>query len=215
MALALGGGGFLSTTDMAGLTAGLLSVLMTKDASLGAKKDKGEDSLVESGLFSRVETINSISGGSWFASKLIYSEQYRRMIEELAFAKAKGASIAELSEIFQKEDSIVKLANLAENTPTVKLIETFYQSLSILGVSKELLKGFPELKQSLGLILTIVENEGNKLPLQWETVVKYVLGDDIENYKFGHDVQVRRQIENANVVRTILCTCTLSLTFHF
>ena len=75
MALALGGGGFLSTTDMAGLTAGLLSVLMTKDASLGAKKDKGEDSLVESGLFSRVETINSISGGSWFASKLIYSEQ--------------------------------------------------------------------------------------------------------------------------------------------
>jgi hypothetical protein len=120
VALALGGGGFLSTTDMAGLTAGLLSVLMTKDGSLGVKKDKGEDSLVESGLFSRVETINSISGGSWFASKLIYSEQYRRMIEELAFAKAKGASIAELSEIFQKEDSIVKLANLAENTPSVQ-----------------------------------------------------------------------------------------------
>jgi len=49
-----------------------------------------------------------------------YTPSNRRMIEELAFAKAKGASIAELSEIFQKEDSIVKLANLAENTPSVQ-----------------------------------------------------------------------------------------------
>ncbi len=96
VSLALGGGGFLSTAEMTGFTAGLLSVLMKKNDSLGAKNN-GEDSLLESGLFSRVESINSISGGSWFASKLIYSEQYRRMIEELAFAKAKGASIAELS----------------------------------------------------------------------------------------------------------------------
>ena len=50
------------------------------------------------------------------------------------------------------------------------------------------------LRQALGLILIIAKNEalegsGDLKPLKWETVVKYIL-DDIENYKFGDDVQV-------------------------
>ena len=58
VALALGGGGFLSTAEMTGFTAGLLSVLMKKNDSLGAKNN-GEDSLLESGLFNNNAKINS------------------------------------------------------------------------------------------------------------------------------------------------------------
>lgn len=65
LALALGGGGFLSVTDMAGLTAGLLSVLMKEDPALVLS----DNALFESGLFDRVGSISSISGGSWFAVK--------------------------------------------------------------------------------------------------------------------------------------------------
>ena len=199
VALALGGGGFLSTAEMTGFTAGLLSVLMKKNDSLGAKNN-GEDSLLESGLFSRVESINSISGGSWFASKLIYSKNFRRMIETLAFAKAKqGACVAEVSEIYRKEDSFVKLADLAENAPVIKWLDNFYRVFSKLAddiVKSDILpERLPEaLKQALGWILIIAKNEalegsGDLKPLKWETVVKYIL-DDIENYKFGDDVQV-------------------------
>jgi hypothetical protein len=80
VALALGGGGFLSVTDMTGLTAGLLSVLMQEDNKLL----ESDNALSQSGLFDRVGSISSISGGSWFISKLAYSQKFREMIESVA-----------------------------------------------------------------------------------------------------------------------------------
>jgi len=74
MALTLEGGGFKALASFVGFTAGLLAA--RPEAALGGKE----------GLFSRVVNISSNSGGSWFASMLIYSSRFETLIKEIAKA---------------------------------------------------------------------------------------------------------------------------------
>ena len=71
LALALEGGGFRALTNCAGLTAGLLAATFSLD-------------LESSELHESVRWVSSVSGGSWFAASLIYSRDFRNMVERMA-----------------------------------------------------------------------------------------------------------------------------------
>jgi hypothetical protein len=193
VALALGGGGFLSVTDMAGLTAGLLSVLMKQDPSL----QNDDNALANSGLFNRVESISSISGGSWFAAKLAYSKDFRTMIENVAKAsQANKNSMKKVAEVYSALDRSLELAESGQDNWLAKSLSAIIAKFASYGIGT-----FTEAtKQSLGFLGTLAAKE--KLPLQWSTITKYVLDDIPENTKFGSPVQVSNVVTLYN---NILC----------
>ena len=198
VALTLGGGGFLSTTEQAGFTAGLLAYTLNQDQSLGL-----ENSLYESGLFGNVTSINSISGGSWFAAKLIYSKKYVHLMEMLAYAKArKQADRASLSDIFEQNDVFQQLVDTAQN----KLFASrFLKMVSREFPGNEILQDLQKFEEYLGLILKVAKDQKGKNPINWQTVVDYyILGDDDKDVTFGSDVQVRHFLLNHGSIFAII-----------
>jgi len=180
IALTFGGGGFLSTTDMTGITAGLLAVLMHKNNTLQLTNN----ALFQSGLFSKVESINSISGGSWFAARLAYSEKYRQMVESVALAKIEGMDVAKT---FITKDTILKFA---EKGLQEKLTGRLFKLL-IEGLQRINFRGDDDaleaVKQFVGLLAVLKNNKGDK-NIQWEEAGSFIL-DDIQNFTLGHPVQ--------------------------
>jgi len=200
VALALGGGGFLSVAEMAGLTSGLLSVLMKKSTELVAS----DNALAESGLFSRVTSINSISGGSWFTSRLAYSENFTSTIEEVAkqqvissavTGRPRNETIQEVTKTYNKNDLYLKLIKEGEDTPIAsKLTAVGNLVTKIESIITRNAKDLPEAtQQAFGLIGTLLDKGflGNLklLPIQWFDVVTKVLGDIPDGTTFGDPVQ--------------------------
>lgn len=76
VALCFEGGGLKALTVYAGLTTAMLAA---------GKKYKGHSpKLGDSGLYDRFGHISSVSGGTWFAASLIYSEHFARLIDNMA-----------------------------------------------------------------------------------------------------------------------------------
>eukprot|EP00929_Paragymnodinium_shiwhaense_P008974 TRINITY_DN112980_c0_g1_i1.p1 TRINITY_DN112980_c0_g1~~TRINITY_DN112980_c0_g1_i1.p1 ORF type:complete len:589 (+),score=113.77 TRINITY_DN112980_c0_g1_i1:67-1833(+) len=71
IAVALEGGGFRALASYAGFFAGLLA------ATNGTQ-------LATSGILNRFDTVTSNSGGSWFATELIYSASFVELLETMA-----------------------------------------------------------------------------------------------------------------------------------
>jgi len=87
-ALALCGGGFRASSVETGLTSGLL-------AAAHAMRPGAEASptLRSTGIYARFDAMASVSGGSWFAAELIYSEQFVALVEEMAVSPAEAAAM--------------------------------------------------------------------------------------------------------------------------
>jgi hypothetical protein len=186
VALGLGGGGFLSVTDMSGLTSGLLSVLMQQDPNLV----DSNNALAESGLFSRVKSINSISGGSWFASMLAYSNTFRTTLEEVAKAQAKTSDSNKVADIYNQRDKIYRLSQSGlQKTPLGKLASLLNNALKVVKKSD----GLPQSAlQAVGLIATLIDRGvigEQPLPIQWYDVLGYILEDDMQGLTFASPVQ--------------------------
>ncbi|CAE8621215.1 unnamed protein product [Polarella glacialis] len=79
------GGGFRAHAAYTGVTAGLLSVLKEEQSS------KKFTSL--GGLFDHVETMSSVSGGSWFISELAFSSTFESIIQGIAESPEQGFNI--------------------------------------------------------------------------------------------------------------------------
>ena len=74
--LALEGGGFLSHAAFTGLTVGFMKGLRARSKQYRGKTD--EHAL--EALFSNVDVISSVSGGSWFFAGLAYSESFSKQV---------------------------------------------------------------------------------------------------------------------------------------
>ena len=77
VALCFEGGGFLAFAVHSGLISGLLR-------SANAEGKSTSYDLAESKVLDRVETVVSNSGGTWFASELMYAPEFLQVIEEMA-----------------------------------------------------------------------------------------------------------------------------------
>ena len=87
VALCFEGGGFLAFAVHSGLISGLLR-------SANAEGKSTSYHLAGSKLLDRVETVVSNSGGTWFASELMYSKEFLQVIEDMAKTDpSKAASI--------------------------------------------------------------------------------------------------------------------------
>jgi len=184
VALSLGGGGFLSTTEMSGFTAGLLAYAMKHDKTNALIRS--DSPLLESDLFGGVKSINSISGGSWFAALLIYSEKYRTTTESLAKTYIQSPhpdrAIAEVSKTFREGDSFTKLVDRAESTAAKLLGPKLDFILNLINADIS-----ERLKQLLGLLLVVSRNQDK--PINWKTFIDDFVLDDIKGTKFKDDVQ--------------------------
>lgn len=78
VALALQGGGFLAFSSFTGILAALLSV------KINSSNAEVHADLNASGLLSRIQAISCVSGGSWFATQLIYTDSFVNLIESIA-----------------------------------------------------------------------------------------------------------------------------------
>jgi len=190
LALALGGGGFLSVTDMAGLTSGLLSVLMKEDPALVLS----DNALFESGLFDRVGSISSISGGSWFAAKLAYSADFRKMIEFVAKSQVISSSndlkgsLQQVTKayngLYTKE--LLDISKRGEDTVWYKVVSSLLAPFKDSRLITELFHGMnalaEEMEQSLGFLGLLKE-------LNPDHFVEYVLSDIPSTMLIGDPVQ--------------------------
>merc|ERR1712070_1329420 len=70
--LALSGGGFLAMASYTGIIVGYDQL-----------SDTRQGSTVASLLSDSVDTISSVSGGSWFSSQLIYSDQFNNLLDRM------------------------------------------------------------------------------------------------------------------------------------
>ena len=195
VALALGGGGFLSVTDMAGLTSGLLSVLMKQNSTL----IDDDDALANSGLFNRVGSISSISGGSWFAAKLAYSKDFRTMIEDVAKAQATSDKSIEgtLKVVRDAYNAMytsktLAIAEVGEDTELFKKLESFLAPLTGFGALPE------EAKQSLAFLATL--KAGDKAHFSWSDVTGFVLNDIPPTATIGDPVEAWAQDKNWKII---------------
>jgi len=206
VALALGGGGFLSTTQMTGFTAGLLAYAIEKDGKNGSPP-----TLFDSKIFGNVESINSISGGSWYAAKLIYSSRYRYMTEKLALATSENQGIDYVSNIFKSKDSFTRLIDFKRS----KIIREevldnlrFPLRLFLLVVVPEILnpagKDILARVEDILALYDLVRDEAKKSgkPINWQSFVETFVLDDIAHCTFGHDVQEWAKGKNWRVIAT-------------
>jgi len=70
-----------------GLTSGLLAAAHARRPGAEAPP-----TLRGTGLYGRFDAVASVSGGSWFAVELIYSERFLRLIEDMAASPAEAAA---------------------------------------------------------------------------------------------------------------------------
>lgn len=84
VALTVAGGGWRAQWSAAGLISGLVSYM-------GKTDNSAKPTLAGTGLLDRVDIVSTNSGGSWFASSLIYSERHLALLESMA-ASPKTAS---------------------------------------------------------------------------------------------------------------------------
>lgn len=104
VALTLDGGGFKSVAAQSGIISGLLAANSLKN---GGRISTG---MLASRLLERIETVSSVSGGSWFACELIYSPRFRELIESMAFDPITAGSQFD-------QDWIDGWLSIAENNP--------------------------------------------------------------------------------------------------
>lgn len=78
VAVCFEGGGLKALSAYTGLTTALLAA--------GKKYKHLEPKLEESGIYAKFGQVSSVSGGTWFAASLIYSERFARLIEDMASA---------------------------------------------------------------------------------------------------------------------------------
>eukprot|EP00927_Polykrikos_kofoidii_P064823 TRINITY_DN604_c0_g1_i2.p1 TRINITY_DN604_c0_g1~~TRINITY_DN604_c0_g1_i2.p1 ORF type:complete len:587 (-),score=73.38 TRINITY_DN604_c0_g1_i2:115-1812(-) len=77
VALTVAGGGWRAQWSAAGLISGMVSYM-------GKTDDSTKPTLAGTGLLDRIDIVSSNSGGSWFASSLIYSERHLALLESMA-----------------------------------------------------------------------------------------------------------------------------------
>lgn len=92
VALALEGGGFKALS----LDVGLFAALLAKYRKIAATE---RPTLESSNLLGRFGVISSVSGGTWFASSLIYSRGFKNMVEDMAVS----GGIKHAAEIFEAQ----------------------------------------------------------------------------------------------------------------
>lgn len=87
-ALALAGGGFRASSVETGLTSGVLAVAHAMRPGAGAPP-----TLQGTGVYGQFASVASVSGGSWFAAELIYSERFVRLVEQMAASPGEAAAL--------------------------------------------------------------------------------------------------------------------------
>mmetsp|Transcript_129472 Transcript_129472/g.413894 ORF Transcript_129472/g.413894 Transcript_129472/m.413894 type:complete len:558 (+) Transcript_129472:42-1715(+) len=82
--LALQGGGLRSVAVFTALTSGLMHAAHTSNSP---------PTLHGSGLYAKLASLASVSGGSWFAAELIYSERFLNLVEGIAADHKQAAAM--------------------------------------------------------------------------------------------------------------------------
>jgi len=95
LALTFEGGGLRASSSYAGITSGLLRVAADVRAQTqqGEQATAAETTLAETGLYSNVSLLSSVSGGSWFAASLAYSDRYLSLVEDMAREPSQAAKL--------------------------------------------------------------------------------------------------------------------------
>ena len=168
--LALEGGGFLSHAAFTGLTVGFMKGLRARSKQYRGKTD--EHAL--EALFSNVDVISSVSGGSWFFAGLAYSESFSKQVCEMA-----KLSREDIYQIYDR-DFIEPILNVGKG---MELNNT---------VAKKFVKwladhGHPGIAEDYGAVLFMLRNK-----LAWRDFMNVflgVLGVDASMHTIGSSVQ--------------------------
>jgi len=209
--IAFGGGGFKSVADQTALTAGLLAELMRRDEAL-REDDSISSPLASSELYKEVKSLSTISGGSWFTSYLVYSINYRRMVEEMAKQAATGADKGIICGTFY-ESYGKRFDALRQNTITTNDIQRVFLLLEDLVsplATVPLLGMFVDnIKSSLNNVVffsQIGSTDGGPQS-NWFNVTNTILGDDINQMTLGSEVQEWSKGKSWNIITS---TTTMS-----
>jgi len=137
-ALCLSGGGYRASSVEAALTSGLLAVAHALRPGAEASP-----TLKGTGLYGRFASVASVSGGTWFAAELIYSERFVLLVERMAAAPAQAAAL-------HREEWTEPLLAVAGDT-----------------INSNLVNGLTKILQSVGL--GFVSNQILLLGYMWKT----------------------------------------------
>jgi hypothetical protein len=85
-AMALQGGGFRALSSDTGIIAGLLSFL-------GKQQGMSKPTMNGTGLLDDVGVLSTVSGSSWFTAELVYSPQFRTLMEGIAANPHNGSAL--------------------------------------------------------------------------------------------------------------------------
>ena len=193
------------------LTAGLLAELMRREEAL--RDDSITSPLATSKLYENAKSLSTISGGSWFTSYLVYSENYRRMVEEMANQAATGADKGIVSGTFYEKYG-KRFDDLKDNSRTTNDIQVFFQNLEsfIAPLGDIPLVGviFEQFKRGLKTAVffsQIGSDDGGTLS-NWYSITKTILGDDINQKTLGSDVQEWAKGKNWNIITSVTTPIT-------
>mmetsp|Transcript_2672 Transcript_2672/g.2936 ORF Transcript_2672/g.2936 Transcript_2672/m.2936 type:complete len:585 (+) Transcript_2672:43-1797(+) len=199
--IAFGGGGFKSVADQTALTAGLLAVLMKRNDVSCDDSSSSSSPLANSGLYKNVESISSISGGSWFTAHLAYSITYRKMVEEMARKLAYDGQTREASKIFFNEYG-TRFNSIRYSKEASTDVQKWFQTIE--NVLQECWA--PHIVTNF--IRTMLEfsklgTMGREPQPSWYSITKHILGEEINQKTLGSEVQEWAKGKNWNIVTSV------------
>jgi hypothetical protein len=217
---------------MTGLTAGLLSVICRQQKQ-NNKQNKNhkpvpsvfditpqppeeECTLEQTQLYGKVRTISSISGGSWFAAKLIYSSQFLDMVESVATNTASSSSSdadadgdedenenaqTQARQLLLLHSAIATQYNVAFSDPFISLGQNAAKAegadfLNAVLVSSQL----PEEYRQTLLLLNALRGRGGRdgqhtQVVSWLDAMELVLADIPKNATLGGDSDITSLVQ--------------------
>lgn len=173
VALALSSGGFKTMAEDVGMTTGLLAILMKERPELQTHPSP----LASSALFGDIDTISSVSAGTWFTCSLAYSETFRIMIEDMARAAASSdvQSHNKTYDIFNSKYS-KRFNDLATNSDVDVGEKYFTKAKDTVNslYNNFFEKNIPD-QVEFGLLLTAYIKQNNDGLASWNSIVDTIL----------------------------------------
>jgi hypothetical protein len=143
--------------------------------------------LAKSGLYNDVSSLSTISGGSWFTSYLAYSKIYRIMVEKIAKQVVSGEEKGTVMNTFYDDygrrfDEFSHLI-VATSDPLKDSIDITHLGDKIPDVMQTTASAFG----LFSAYAKLSSRDGGQF--SWYSLIKFLLGDDINEATLGSEVQ--------------------------
>ena len=160
--------------------------------------------LAKSGLYKDVSSLSTISGGSWFTSYLAYSNIYRLMVEKMAKQAVSGQEKGTVTNTFY-DDYGKRFDELSQLI--VATSDPLKDSIDITHLGDRIPDGMQTTASAFGIRMfsafaKLSSRDGGQF--SWYSLIKFLLGDDINEATLGSEVQDWCKGKSWNIISSAL-----------